>query len=72
MAALETVKARAGEMLDEVLWRTRGHTAGLVEQAMNLNPGLADLGPLLPGGLAVLLPEATAAQPVRETVKLWG
>ena len=72
MPALETAKARAGEMLDELLWRTRGRTAGLVEQALELNPGLADLGPLLPGGLAVLLPEATTAQPVHETVKLWG
>ena len=72
MAALETIQTRAGEMLDELVWHHRGRTAGLVEKALELNPGLADLGPTLPAGLTILLPEAASAQPLRETVKLWG
>jgi phage tail protein X len=72
MAALETVPARQGEPLDAVVWRHRGRTAALVEQALQLNPGLAALGPALPAGTLVILPSPAAAQPVRETVKLWS
>lgn len=72
MAALETVTSKSGEMLDQLVWRHRGSTAGLVEKALELNPGLADLGPVLPAGVAITLPDPAAAQPVRETVKLWG
>lgn len=72
MAALQTVQAREGEALDAILWRARGRTAGLVEQTLQLNPGLAELGPTLPAGTPITLPEPTSAQPVRETVKLWS
>jgi len=66
------VTAREGETLDEVCWRGLGRTAGVTEQALELNPGLADLGPQLPAGTEVILPEPAAATPaVRETVKLW-
>jgi phage tail protein X len=71
--------AQDGETLDAVCWRVLGRTAGVAEQAYELNPGLADLGPLLPGGTQIILPDVvaastatTAAAPVRrETVKLW-
>jgi len=67
--------AQQGETLDAVCWRVLGQTAGVAEQAYELNPGLADLGPLLPGGTRITLPDPpapTAAAPVRrETVKLW-
>jgi phage tail protein X len=67
--------AQQGETLDAVCWRVLGQTAGVAEQAYELNPGLADLGPLLPGGTRIMLPDPpapTAATPVRrETVKLW-
>lgn len=64
--------ARDGETLDEVCWRVLGRTAAVTEQALELNPGLADLGARLPGGTEIMLPDPPAAQlPVRETVKLW-
>ncbi len=72
MAAQETVMSRAGETLDLLLWRHRGRTAGLAEQTLLLNPGIADLGPVLPAGLSIVLPAEASAQPLRETVKLWG
>ena len=66
------VTARDGETLDELCWRALGRTAGVTEQALELNPGLAALGPRLPGGLAVTLPElAVLVEPTREVVKLW-
>ena len=72
MASLQTVKTRAGDMLDAILWRNRGRTQGLVEETFALNPGLADLGPVLPAGVEIVLPAPAAAKPLRETVKLWG
>ncbi len=66
--------AQQGETLDAVCWRVLGRTEGVTEQAYNLNPHLAALGPLLPGGTRITLPDVTtpAAAPVRrETVKLW-
>jgi phage tail protein X len=64
--------AQAGEMVDELCWRTLGRTAGVVEQILELNGGLAALGPRLPEGTIVELPEiGEAARPGRETVQLW-
>lgn len=67
-----TAVARDGETLDELCWRTLGRTQGVTEQALALNPGLAALGPHLPAGTEVILPDvADAVQPTREVVKLW-
>lgn len=64
--------ALSGETLDAICWRILGRTQGVTEQALAMNPGLAALGPKLPEGIAVTLPEATeTAPPIRETVKLW-
>lgn len=64
--------AQAGEMVDEICWRTLGRTGGIVEQTFELNRGLAALGPRLPEGTIVELPEiGEAARPMRETVQLW-
>lgn len=68
----EAVLSRAGEPLDLIVWRNRGRTGGLVEAALGLNPGLADLGPELPGDVTIRLPDDSTAPPVRPTVKLWG
>lgn len=66
------VTAIAGETLDALCWRTLGRTAGVTEQALELNPGLAAAGPKLAEGQAVILPEInTAAPAIRETVNLW-
>lgn len=60
-----------GDTLDLVLWRELGRTAALTEQALELNPGLAARGPVLPAGVTIILPAATAPAQVLETVKLW-
>lgn len=64
--------AQAGETVDAICWRVLGRTAGVTEQVLELNPGLADLGAQLPGGTQVALPDITeTALPTRQTVKLW-
>jgi phage tail protein X len=66
------VHALSGETLDAMCWRALGRTRNVTEQALALNPGLAALGPKLPEGTAVTLPDALqTAPPTRETVKLW-
>lgn len=65
------VTARDRETVDAICWRALGRT-DLVEQVLKLNPGLAEIGPLLPAGTKIVLPEPVrAVVPVRETVKLW-
>ena len=67
-----TAQALDGETLDQICWRILGRTQGVTEQALTLNPGLADLGPALPGGTPVQLPDlAQLVQPKRAVVNLW-
>lgn len=69
---MSAVVSRDGEPLDLIVWRNRGRTGGLVEAALGSNPGLAALGPELPGDVTIQLPADSTAPPVRQTVKLWG
>ena len=66
--------AQHGETLDALCWRVLGKTAEVTEQALAANPGLADLGVLLPGGTQVDLTAAAAqaSKPTRrQTISLW-
>lgn len=68
-----SVRANQGETLDLLCYRVYGRTAGVTEAALEANTGLADLGPILPMGTVVQLPEpADAVQPSIETVQLWS
>jgi phage tail protein X len=61
--------------LDLLLWRQFGIAgAALLEQVLQTNPGLADVGPVLPIGTIVTLPDyapAVPAQPVK-VIDLFG
>jgi len=64
--------ARAGDTVDAVCWRELGRTAAVCEQVLNLNPNLATLGPVLPAGTPVVLPDLAGMAPaVADTVNLW-
>lgn len=65
------VRARQGDTLDALCHRHLGNARGLVEQAYELNPGLAELGTVLPHGLAVELPESVTEPATIRTVNLW-
>jgi len=72
MPAMFEVTAHKGDTVDALCWRHLGRTAGVTEQAIALNPGLAASGPILTEGQPVTLPEAVDAAPsIRETVNLW-
>lgn len=65
------VKSVQGDTVDLICWRHYGRTAGVMEQVLEANRGLADLGPILPMGTIITLP----AQPVqagnKQVVQLW-
>jgi phage tail protein X len=58
MAAAQ-ITARQGDKLDQLLWRERAG-AGRPDP-LDANPGLADLGVILPLGTRVLVPAAPEA-----------
>ena len=62
--------ALQGDTLDVICVRHYGRTLGVVETVLAANPGLAELGPVLPHGVIVELPDVQTS-PVQETVNLW-
>lgn len=68
------VTAIQGDTLDLLCHRHLGKTAGVVEAAYELNPGLAALGPVLPMGYPVTLPEpaAAAVAEIKPMLQLWN
>ncbi len=65
----------AGEFITVslIIWRRfRRPMPGLVEQILDLNPGLAELGPCLPVGTTFDMPVPTPREPaIMDPVKLW-
>ncbi|WP_213993909.1 tail protein X [Sodalis sp. dw_96] len=64
------ITALQGDTVDALCWRYYGRTQSMVEQVLAANPGLADLGVILPTGTPVELPDIAAAA-VRESYQLW-
>lgn len=64
------VRAHQGDSVDSLCWRHLGSSAP-VESALEANPGLAALGPILPEGTLVTLPDAAPAPATRATINLW-
>jgi len=63
-----------GVSVDLVIWQTyRKSMPGLLEQTLDLNPGLAGFGPILPVGTRFRLPIVRQpVAPVREVIHLWS
>ena len=68
---METARAVQGDTVDAIAWRYYGRTAGVVEQILQANPGLADQGPVLANGTLVALPTAPATTETAKAVNLW-
>lgn len=73
MAQTFTATALQDEPLDALCWRVLGFTELVVEQVLELNPGLAAKGVLLPEGTQVILPVVMRQQVTeRQLIQLWG
>ena len=66
------VRAHQADSIDSLCWRHLG-TSAAVEATLALNPGLAALGPELPIGTAVALPDVLAETDTTNTnlIQLW-
>ncbi len=60
-----------GDTVDALCYRHYGRTQGLVEAVLEINPGLAEHGPVLPHGLQVDLPDAPTQQTNTTLLQLW-
>jgi phage tail protein X len=67
---MAAVIARQGETVDQIAARCYGGDTAMTLAILEANPGLAALGPILPHGTAVTLPERVAA-PAAATINLW-
>ena len=67
---MREVRSVEGDTVDLICYREFGYTEEITEQLLALNPGLADVGPVIPVGTAIVLP-AVAAAPVTNTLNLW-
>ena len=68
---MTTYRTKEGDVIDAVCRRYYGREAGAVEAVLEANPGLAELGPVLPAGALVTLPDLPRPLEIIETVKLW-
>ncbi|EIF0627958.1 tail protein X [Salmonella enterica] len=64
------VRSMQGDTLDVICARYYGRTEGVVETVLQANPGLSELGIILPHGTAIELPDVPSS-PVTETINLW-
>lgn len=60
-----------GDSVDALCFRHLGRTQGVVEAVLEMNPGLAEYGPILPHGLQVTLPDAPPKPTQPPLLRLW-
>lgn len=65
------VTAQEGDTVDALIWRERGLGPSDLAAVLELNPGLAALGPILPAGHPVTVPAGRAAPQTLDIVQLW-
>ena len=63
-------RTREGDTADLIAWREMGGEAGAAA-LLDANPILADLPPVLPYGIDLVLPSAPS-QPQQAPLRLWG
>lgn len=64
------VAAHQGDTVDLICHRHLGRT-DIVVGVLDANPGLAALGPILPMGTEVVLPDSAPAAATKTLVQLW-
>jgi len=63
-----TYITRDGDVLDDVCWRHYRRADALI-QVLEANMGLADIGPVLPAGVRIELPDIPVV--AKSEVSLW-
>ena len=65
------VRARQGDTVDALCWRHYGRTDGTVEAVLEANPGMAEMGVVLPVGTPVHLPALATVADSKPLVQLF-
>jgi phage tail protein X len=65
------VVASQGDTLDEICFRVYGKTAGITEAVLAANHRLADLGPMIPMGTVIKLPNVSPPESKKTIIQLW-
>lgn len=69
---MQTYRTSDGDTLDYIAWKFYETLEGrVVEQLLDANPSIADLGPVLPAGVLVKMPDI-APQQQEQGVRLWS
>lgn len=71
MAAFEVYTTVDGDSVDLIAFNRFGRSAGLTEDILAANPGLAQRGPVLPAGLQIRIPLPAQRDRVQST-RLWS
>ena len=73
MPSEQRLVALSGDKLDLLLWRDAGLGPAEISRVCDANPGLADLGPILPLGTVVTVPATADARATRvlPLIQLW-
>ena len=62
---------RQGETVDLACLSHYGRTAAVVEAVLSANPGLSGLGPILPLGTQIIMPDMPSVSAERRLISLW-
>ena len=65
-------RSSQGDTLDYICWKFYGQQSGAVEAVLLANPGLADLGAVLPENTALTLPDLPEPASEVQPIRLWG
>lgn len=64
-------RTKRGDMLDAICHDYYKGRPGTTEEVLNANPGLSKLGPVLPEGMVIELPDLQPAEDTSKVV-LWN
>lgn len=68
---MKTIYAIQNDTVDAICWRNYGRSSGVVEAVLEQNVHIANLGPLLPMGTKIQLPEIQTQQNKTQSIQLW-
>ncbi len=63
---------KEGDMLDHICFQYYGESRDYTEAVRDVNPALANYGPVLPFGLTITLPDLSSLATQQNTIRLWN
>jgi phage tail protein X len=68
----QTYTTSQGDVVDYIAWKQYGRCdASVLNNVLAANPGLADLGAVLPAGVQITLPDIVLPANTTNAVSLW-